>query len=1063
MKILRFAFNTLSWLLCFTVAANAGPIAAAVGILAKVFTASFLFKAILGIALNVGISLLQRARAKKEQEKQARENAGVQVQLQGGGAVPLTIPFGFTATAGNLEYVGVWGAAGKTPNAYLHMVISLADMPIESLVGVIVNGRRHNIGTTPYSVGGDLVGYPIAGFTKNGANYLWIHFYDGTQTVADPLMRARFGGNARPWTANHIGRGIPYVVITARYDETLFASGLPQFIFEILGVKLYDVSKDSTAGGSGTQRWNTPSTWAYTDNAIVVAYNVIRGMYYGSQWMYGGQNMAAALLPSANWIAGISEAARLIPLSAGAGGGNERQFRCGGTIEVDVQPLETVRNLLVASNSRLTELGGKFKVLCGAPGAAVASITDESIVITEGQSLDPFKSLEETFNGIHATYPERDQNWEMYDAPPRYYPAFEAIDDGRRLVADTQFVFVPFKYQVQRLMNAMIQDNRRMIVHQITLPPWAYALEPNDVISWTSVRNGYSAKKFLIVGITGAPTYNQTLQITEIDPSDYDWNTGLELESPLGDVGPIDIAVQSATGFQVFPSTFADADGVDRRPTIEVRMDGDLDDVISVQIQVRLEATGDLVFDVTLPYGNPDLNANPKSIVLNGTFLPNTEYEVRCKLIPITPRDTDWTAWLPVTTPDVRLGANDLYPIDVGDLVADLGDWQEWIGDSLRDAQDQLDEVDAQLASLALSNQSNIQQVRQELSSIYDDAVATFTSEITTATGPGSALAQRLDQYDVSLGTKASISALQSVGLVTTNSGGAITGIGTAITSITASLPSKADITALQSIGVVTTDDDGEISGVGTAITGIQALINGVTADATFRAQAGYTPGAGYTARIGLEARISTSATYRSAGIFIDVTAATARVVLTADQVAIFAGGTIAALFDAGTAYIATARIRNLDSDNIRTKSLNADTVLIDGTLITDIIAANAVNRISSATLGSQITLAVTWTNIISVVASAAIAGSRMVIHVFVKTLGLDTGGFGLRIRLLRNGTQIFRYDDITTAPNDYDGCFIHIDAPGAGSHTYTVQMQRIESQAAYCRNAVITVTETKR
>lgn len=1062
MKTIRIIVNTLSWLFCMTVMAHAGPIGVAVGLAFKAITAAGLFKAILGIAINVGFSLLQRARAKKEQERMARENSGVQVQLRGGGAVPLTVPFGQTATGGNLEYAGVWGAVNKTPNAYLHMVISLGDVPIEELTGVIVNGERRTLGSTAATDGGGrVIGYPVSGYSKNGADYMWIHFYDGTQTTVDPLMFNRFGGNARPWTSNHIGRGIPYAVVVMRFDDTLFAGAVPAIIFEIKGAKFYDISKDSTMGGSGSHRWNNQATWEYSENAAVVAYNVTRGIYYGSQWIYGGQNMPAALLPAASWIAGIAEANRLISLS---GGGSERQYRCGGTMSVDVQPLETIRDLMVASNGRFTELGGRFKTLIGAPGAAAATITDENIIITESQSLDPFKSMEETFNGIHATYPERDQNWEMNDAPPRYYPDFEAVDDNRRLVADAVFNFVPFKMQVQRLMHAMIQDSRRMIIHQFNLPSWAYALEPNDVISWTSAHNGYSAKKFLVVGITGAPTYNQLVHLMEIDPTDYDWDTDMELDAPLGYVGPIQIPVQEVTGIQVFPATMADSNGIDRRPTIEVRMDGDLDDVISVMIRVRLASSGILIFDATLPYGDPDLNADPKSIILNGEFLPDEEYEVSVKLVPITSRFTEWTGWLSVTTPDVRFTLGlDTYPIDVGDLIADLKDWQDWIGGSIRDAQDQITAIDAQLASIALQAYSNIQVVREELSSVYEDAVATFTSQITAATGPDSAIVQRMDTYDVSLDGKASVSALQTIGLVTTNSGGQITGIGTAVTSISAQLPSKANITALQSIGVVATDSGGNISGLGTAITGIEAQIDGVTANSLFRMQAGYTPGAGYNARIGMEARISTSNTFRAAGLYMDVNASSSRVVLAADQIAVIAGGTLAALFDSGTTYIATARIRDLTAVNIRTKSINADAILLDGTLITDLIAANAVTRVAVATMASTLTLTVSYQNVISVTASATLGASRLLIWVFLKTAGQSTGGFGLYYRILRNGTTLVLYSDITTEPQNFASTFVHVDTPGAGNHTYLVQMRKVESPAASVTNATLAIMEVKR
>ncbi|WP_216074246.1 hypothetical protein, partial [Acinetobacter baumannii] len=71
---------------------------------------------------------------------------------------------------------------------------------------------------------------------------------------------------------------------------------------------LYDPSKDSAAGGSGAQRWSDPSTWGGDGDNLpaVQAYNVLRGVTYGGQWVYGLQRINSAQLPSAAWINAIA-------------------------------------------------------------------------------------------------------------------------------------------------------------------------------------------------------------------------------------------------------------------------------------------------------------------------------------------------------------------------------------------------------------------------------------------------------------------------------------------------------------------------------------------------------------------------------------------------------------------------------------------------------------------------------------------------------------------------------------------------------------------------------------
>src|SRR5690606_23142578 len=92
---------------------------------------SFLFS----IAFSLGVSLLQKALTPKPREP------GIQGEITVGGDNPLSFVMGHFATAGQLEYVNTWGAAGKTPNAYITHVISLSDLPLHALTGLWVNDQ----------------------------------------------------------------------------------------------------------------------------------------------------------------------------------------------------------------------------------------------------------------------------------------------------------------------------------------------------------------------------------------------------------------------------------------------------------------------------------------------------------------------------------------------------------------------------------------------------------------------------------------------------------------------------------------------------------------------------------------------------------------------------------------------------------------------------------------------------------------------------------------------------------------------------------------------------------
>jgi len=458
----------------------------------------------LTIGLSYGASLLQKA------WMPVQEKVGVTVDISTGDDIPVTAIMGRYATAGTRVYGGTFGNPGKTPNGYLVEVIELGNLPCTGLQSLWINEAPATLLTAEEHA---VFGYPVEEFRRQ-KDYCWVKFFDGTQTTASSYLTSKFGSHPdRPFTPDMIGRGCPYAIVTSRFRESVH-KGAPKCVFELGSVKLYDIRKDSTNGGSGSHRWDNPETWGPSTNPIVLAYNIIRGMYYGDEWFYGGQNLAAFRLPSSSWIAAANECGTIISLS---GGGTEPAFRAGYQINGSERPLEAVAKIAKACNARIAEVGGIFKVLVGAPGSAVYSFTDDDILITDGQSFEPFPTLDDTVNAIEATYPEPQERWASKDAPARYDVSLEEADGNRRLPSSVAFEACPYPNQVQRLMEAMLKDARRFRQHSFHLPPDAYALEPNDVVSWTSERNGYSNKKFLVVSINGAATMNQLVWLKEIE------------------------------------------------------------------------------------------------------------------------------------------------------------------------------------------------------------------------------------------------------------------------------------------------------------------------------------------------------------------------------------------------------------------------------------------------------------------------------------------------------------------------------------------------------------------
>jgi len=635
--------RVLFWLALFLIAgaqpADANPLLGVIGSIVtsvQAFAASSALGAAL-VRLGAGIVLSALATALRPKPR----DPGLQTRTTlSGGTNPEWIILGRYATAGVLAAPRLTHGAS---HEYLTHVIALAGASGHGLLRVAINGEWVSLGTTPHPD----YGAPVQGKYQGKA---WVKFYDGTQTVADPMMLAKYGSHPDfPWSADMIGNGICYAIVTCKYDRELFA-GFPQLRFELSGIPLYDPRKDASLGGVGTHVLSDPTTWEVSENPAVQIYNIMLGIPLpgGDHW---GGGLAQADLPLANWVAAMNACDAPVTLAAG---GSEPQYRAGFEARLDQEPASVIEELLKACSGEMADIGGSWKIRVGAPALPTLVITDDDIIITADQSFAPFVGLENTHNGITASHPDPDALWEAHAAPPRYNAAWEAEDQGRRLVADLSLPAVPYAVQVQRLMAAWISDERRWRRHELTLPPMALQLEPLDVISWTSARNGYSAKAFEVGAVVDAPrSLMQRVSLREVDPADYSWSPTMEL--PANSITPTITlpAPVAVAGWTVQGVSIADAQGTARRPALRLSWDPTIT-AQGLQWEIRVSGS------TTLAASGTVLDLTGGEVVVSEGVLPGTSFEARARLVSDHP--TAWTGWIGAIAPDVRLGSSDLGP-----------------------------------------------------------------------------------------------------------------------------------------------------------------------------------------------------------------------------------------------------------------------------------------------------------------------------------------------------------------------------------------------------------------
>ena len=726
-------------------------------IAAAVFGAGTFLAGAAAVALQVGASIALNYAAQalsgntSQPEAAKADGFSLQGKLQAGGAVPRSYNVGYSATAGSLVYANTWGNNGETPNAFFTQVIALADLLSGPLQQVWVNGEL----CTLDSVYNSTFGYPVLEYRKDGVDHLWVKYYDGNQTTADAYLVAFVSSAERPYPATRVGTGIAYVICTSLVDDSLF-TGFPAFKFALAGIPLYDISKDSSVGGVGAHRWSDRSTWGGDGDNLpaVQIYNLLRGITYNGVWLHGLQDMTAARLPASNWIAQIAKCRETI---AGEGGVLEPTYRSGGQINVDAQTANAVEALLTACQGRISEIGGTYKIHLGAPGSPTFAWTDADMLSSEQQSYRPFFGLADSINGITGSYPYPAEGWNTKVAPPYYRPDLEARDGNRRLLANPSFDMVPYSAQVQRLMKSALDEAQRARTHVISLPPQYWVVEPGDVGSWTSFRNGYEDKLFRVDAGTDKANLDVLLHVTEVDPADYDWDHETDYQGIS--TGPTTFprpAPQGIVDWFAEGTVLKDNDGLSRRPAIRLSWYGQMPGVSGIQYEVRLADDNSHV-----TRGRSD-QLSAGALIISQSLLPSTQYEVRGQYIPSAPRDMLWSDWISVSTPNVLFSILDF---DAA-VVKQVTDITDYISDKV-DAG--LAEIAALVAQTTARTDINKKEVRTQLFATAGTAKAEIAEVRTVAVDTQTALADFTTTVNATFGNVNSAITTQSTAIATLN------------------------------------------------------------------------------------------------------------------------------------------------------------------------------------------------------------------------------------------------------------------------------------------------------
>lgn len=431
-----------------------------------------------GALVAAGFTVLQAATAKKQKVEVSPANSD-RLSVSIDPRTPRKIIFGRTAMATDLRDQENTGGDQE----YLHRFIVCASHAVQSIDEIWFDEEK------AWSQTG--------GVTSKFSGYLALDVCTEGSAAEAVNISARMGSSRR-YT------GLAYVYLrfkltgNSKKAESPFSQAVPTRItIRGKGAKVYDPRFDSTVpGGSGPQRANDQTTWAWNDSAS--RNPALQLLWYLLGWKINGKLAVGKGMPPARIdLASFVTAANLCdePVTLAAGG-TEPRYRSDGIFsEADSLPT-VLENFKAAMNAELDDVDGKIRptVLHNDLAYPVADFTEDDIL--GGIRWDQTPPLDQMFNIIRGgfTDPSDKSLYQMVDYPELVI----ASPDGIDRIETVNYALVQSVSQAQRLAKQRVARMLYAGTFQATFGHRAWKVQKNDIIRLTFKPLGWTNKLFRV-------------------------------------------------------------------------------------------------------------------------------------------------------------------------------------------------------------------------------------------------------------------------------------------------------------------------------------------------------------------------------------------------------------------------------------------------------------------------------------------------------------------------------------------------------------------------------------
>lgn len=393
------------------------------------------------------------------------------------------------------------------------------------------------------------------------------------------------------------------------FDADAYSAGVPKPLWVLKGPPVYDPRLDSTyPGGSGTQRSNDETTWAYADNPFL----------HGLAWLIGRKNNGIKVLGLGIPIGAIDVAAYV----NGANVADANGWKISGQVFSTDSKWDVLVGFLQAGCGKPMRLGAKVSCLVNAPLVSIATLTGADAI--GAVSVQTTTKRSERINRVIPSYRSETHQWNMVPAAAVDVSAYHATDNGIRtkaldwpLVADVNQVSVFARY--------FIEDSREFGPIQGPFKPQWFGLQPGDGVTLNEPEWGLNSQLCLCLSRQIDPTQGvPTLTFRSETTAKHALALGTTGTAPPNPaITGLDLTTITAPGSGVWTAastTLSDPGTLAQVPAITLT--GAIDNAMADGIVVQWSPAG------AGTWSHLSAAASATSIVITG-LTPNTSYDVQ--------------------------------------------------------------------------------------------------------------------------------------------------------------------------------------------------------------------------------------------------------------------------------------------------------------------------------------------------------------------------------------------------------------------------------------------------